>query len=378
MKILLIPDSFKGTMTAEEVAFIMKKAVKKVFPASSCKVMPFSDGGEGALKVLENHSAGIIKECIAVDALFRPINTTYFLFSDQKSAWIELSQTAGLSCLDQSELNPLITSTWGTGKMILNALEQGCNRIFLGIGGSATHDFGSGIISALNGFLLDKNNKRLPQGGAAISKLNHIDLSKMDARVSQTQWIISCDVENQLLGKQGSAQIYARQKGASKEMIDQLEFAGNKFADVLEGQYGVDIRSIKGGGAAGGVSSGLYGLLGARLEYGFDLLAELTELTQQIGEMDLVLTGEGAFDSQSLFGKLPFKVAKLTQKQKIPTLIIAGQTPVNKLPNMSHVKIYNSQPKNMSLKEALKKAPHLLEVKLLEVLETFKLKNKRL
>ncbi len=378
MKILLIPDSFKGSMTAEEVALIMKNSVKKVFTESLCKVMPFSDGGEGALKVLENHSAGIIKKCIAVDALFRPINTTYFLFSDQKSAWIELSQTAGLGCLKQSELNPLITSTWGTGKMILNALDQGCNKIYLGIGGSATHDFGSGIISALNGFLLDKNNKRLPQGGAAISKLNHIDLSKMDARVSQTEWIIACDVENPLLGKQGAAQIYAPQKGASKEMIDQLEFAGNQFADVVEGQYGVEIRSIKGGGAAGGVSSGLYGLLGARLVYGFDLLAKLTGLTQQIGEMDLVLTGEGSFDSQSLFGKLPFKIAKLTQKQKIPTLIIAGQTHMSRLPNMSHVKIYNSQPENMSLGEALKKAPHLLEVKLLEVLEAFKLKNKRL
>lgn len=378
MKVLLIPDSFKGSMSAEQVALVMKNAVKRVFPESSCKLMPFSDGGEGALKVLENHAVGRIRKCKATDALSRPVDAYYFCFKDQKSAWIELSKTAGLAGLSTTELNPLNTSTWGTGKMILNALEQGCSRIYLGIGGSATHDFGSGIISALNGFFLDKKNKRLPHGGGAISQLNRIDLSQLDARVSKTEWIIACDVENQLLGKQGAAHTYAHQKGASVEMIDQLEFAGNQFANVVEDQYGVDVRSIKGGGAAGGVSAGLYGLLGARLERGFDLLAELTGVDQQIGEMDLVLTGEGAFDGQSLFGKLPFKVAQLTQNQKIPTLIVAGQTSMNQLPDMSHVKVYNSQPEHMPLDEALKKAPHNLEVKLLEVLEAFKLKNKKL
>ena len=169
MKVLLIPDSFKGSMSAEQVALVMKNAVKRVFPESSCKLMPFSDGGEGALKVLENHAAGRIRKCRATDALSRPIDAYYFCFKDQKSAWIELSKTAGLADLSTAELNPLNTSTWGTGKMILNALEQGCSRIYLGIGGSATHDFGSGIISALNGFFLDKKNKRLPRGGVRIA-----------------------------------------------------------------------------------------------------------------------------------------------------------------------------------------------------------------
>ena len=341
-------------------------------------MMPFSDGGEGALKVLETHVEGKIKKCMATDALSRPIHASYFYFKNQKSAWIELSQTAGLTGLKKTELNPLITSTWGTGKVILNALEDGCDKIYLGIGGSATHDFGYGIICALNGKFFDNKNKTLPLGGGSISKLNRIDLSQIDTRVSKAEWIIACDVENQLLGNQGAALTYANQKGASVDMIDQLESAGNQFARVVKSQYGADIKKIKGGGAAGGVSAGLYGLFGARLERGFDLLVELTKVDQEIGEMDLVLTGEGTFDSQSLFGKLPFKVAQLTQNQKIPTLIVAGQTNISELPEMPHVKVYKSKPDNMPLNEALEKASYNLELKLIEVLHAFKSKNKKL
>ena len=378
MKVLIIPDSFKGSMTANDVALVMKKTVKSIFPRSLCKIIPFSDGGEGALKVLKNQAVGKIKKCMATDALSRPIEASYFYFTNQKSAWIELSQTAGLIGLKTTELNPLVTSNWGTGKVILNALENGCSKIYLGIGGSATHDFGCGIISALNGYFFDKKNKILPLGGGGISQLNRIDLSQMDTRVSGIELIVGCDVENQLLGKQGAAQIYAHQKGATEEMIDQLEFAGNQFANVVEGQYGINIRSVKGGGAAGGVGAGLYGLLGARLERGFDLLLELTEVDKEISDMDLVLTGEGIFDKQSLFGKLPFRIAQLTQNQKIPTIIIAGQTSISRLSEMPHVKIYKSKPKNISLEEAINKAPHYLELKLMEILKAFKFRNKKL
>ena len=375
MNILIIPDSYKGCMSSQEVAIVMESAVKKVFTAPNCKLLPFSDGGEGALKVLEENIDGELVSCMVTDALFRPIEADYFCFKDQTSAWIELSQTAGLNQLDSDDYNPLVTSTWGTGKMIFEALNKGCNKIYLGVGGSATHDFGTGIIRALNGQFLDKENNKLISGGGAISQLNRIDLSQIDPRVDNLKFIVACDVKNPLLGKDGAAITYAKQKGANPEMIEQLELAGKQFTKVILNQFGINVGSKIGGGAAGGVGAGLYGLLSAELRNGFDLLADFTGLREQINEMDIVITGEGYFDNQSLYGKLPFKVAQLTKPKKIPTLIMAGQTSINNIPNMPHVKIYTTKPEKLTLEKALKNAPQNLETKLYEVLKQFKTKK---
>ena len=259
--------------------------------------------------------------------------------------------------------------------MIYEALNKGCNKIYLGVGGSATHDFGTGIIRALNGQFLDKENNKLISGGGAISQLNRIDLSQLDTRVDNLKFIVACDVKNPLLGRDGAAITYAKQKGANPEMIDQLELAGKQFTKVILNQFGINVGSKMGGGAAGGVGAGLYGLLNAELKNGFDLLADFSGLREQINEMDLVITGEGYFDNQSLYGKLPFKVAQLTKLKKIPTLIMAGQTSINKIPNMPHVKIYNTKPEKLTLEKALKNAPQNLETKLYEVLKQFKTKK---
>lgn len=371
MNILIVPDSYKGCMSSKEVAIIMENVVKKVFTNCNCKLLPFSDGGEGALKVLEENIDGEMISCKVTDALFRPIEANYYCFQEKTSAWIELSQTAGLNQLAYNEYNPLITSTWGTGKMIDDALNKGVNKIYLGVGGSATHDFGTGIISALNGQFLDKKNNRLISGGGGLLQLNRIDLSNIDPRVGNTKFIVAYDVKNPLLGNDGAAITYAEQKGANPEMINQLELAGKHFTKLVLNQFGIDVGSKTGGGAAGGVSAGLYGLLNAELENGFDLLAGFTGLRKQINEMDLVITGEGNFDNQSLFGKLPFKVAQLTEPKKIPTIIMAGQTSIYKIPNMPHVKIYKTKPEKISLEKALKNAPQNLEIKLHEVLKQF-------
>ena len=377
MNVLLIPDSFKGSMTADQVARIMENCIRDILPHSSCLSVPFSDGGEGALLVLKNHVKGSEKIAAATDALQRPIEAPYFCFEGQKSAWIELSQTAGLLGIGQEERNPLQTTSWGTGKMILHALDEGCNKIYLGIGGSATHDFGTGIISALDGLFLDAKNNKLRQGGGFISDLTRIDLSEVDPRVFQTEWIVACDVQNSLLGSSGAAQTYARQKGASSEMIEKLEKSGAQFAKVVMKQYGIDIKLVKGGGAAGGVAAGLYGLLNAKIEKGFDLLAELTGLHNRIAEADLVITGEGSFDSQSLFGKLPYNVAQLTAKSKTPTLIMAGQSSVDRVHSWPHVEVHQIQPNEMPLEEALQKGEQNLTTKLMAVLANLK-SNKRI
>jgi glycerate 2-kinase len=361
VEVLIIPDSFKGSLSAKEVAIVMEQSVQSIFPKSNSLSIPFSDGGEGALSVLQFHKKGKLIKCSVTDALKKPIEAQYLQFNDQKSAWIELSQTAGLTQLDHKKLNPLQTSTWGTGKMITHVLDQGCTKIYLGIGGSATQDLGTGIISALGGRFLDDEGQELQAIGGELYRLNEIDLSGLNPKVLECEWIIACDVQNPLLGENGSAHTYAKQKGASPKDIDQLEKGAIRFAEVIEKQFGLDIRSLKGGGAAGGVSAGLHALLGARLENGFDLLAQKTELENKIQKMDLILTGEGSFDEQSLFGKLPIKVASLAEKEKIPTLIVVGKAKLKKLIGFPHCKVIDCTPPGVTTKDAIINARYNLE-----------------
>jgi len=364
VEVLIIPDSFKGSLSAIEVAHLMEQSIKAVFPQSNCTVMPFSDGGEGALTVLQTHSKGTLVMCSTNDALFRPIEAPYFLFQNQKEAWIELSQTAGLTQLKNTALQPLEASTWGTGKMIKHALENGCEKIYLGLGGSATQDLGTGIIAALGGRFLDQNGKELPPGGGALTRLTKIDLSQLNPKASRAQWILACDVTNPLLGKNGTAHTYAKQKGASADAIAQLEQGGIQFAKIVETQIGIKIKNLKGGGAAGGVSAGLYTALNAHLTGGFELLAQLTGLKDTLSKFDLILTGEGSFDEQSLQGKLPIQVASLAKKHNIPTRILAGRSSIKSLENFPQCKIIPTTPAGSSLKSALQNAEKNLQTAL--------------
>ena len=350
----------------------MKACVQEVFPKSRCIEMPFSDGGEGALSVLEKYAQGEIIHCTCTDAIKRPIKAPYFAFDDGKSVWIELSQTAGLTQLQPHERNPMITSTWGTGKMIQHALNNGFTKIFLGIGGSATHDLGTGIVAALGGRFLNQKGEILPLGGGALRYFNRLDRSTLDSKISQVQWVIACDVLNPLIGPEGAAHTYAQQKGASAQEIEQLEAASQHLALQIHQQTGVSIEKLEGGGAAGGVSAGLYGMLNARIRNGFELLSEKTPLKKTLQSVDLVLTGEGHFDSQSRFGKLPFQVAQLTLNKKIPTLIFAGKTSLIDNSFFPHIRVFQTTPKYMSLKDAMKNAQQNLEEKLYEVLSSLK------
>ena len=372
MNILIIPDSFKGSLTAKEVAKIMGEKVTQIFPKSTSHIIPFSDGGEGALNVLEDHASGTLVNCEDPDILGNYIKTSYFLFKKENSAWIELSNTTGLTKTKKKDRNPLKTSTIGTGKVIVDALNRGCSTIYLGIGGSATHDLGTGIMHALGAKLIDSKGKEVFPNGENLIKIERIDLSKMDLRVFKTKFIIACDVQNSLLGRNGSAHTYAKQKGASQEMINQLERGGKKFTNVVERQFGKKIDQISGGGAAGGVSAGLFGVFNAKLEEGFELLAKQTNLKSILKVMDLVLTGEGNFDAQSTYGKLPYKIAQLTKKYNIPTLLFAGKASLKKMSGFPQLKIYETKPKNTSLEDAMQQATENLSASLEKVLNDYK------
>lgn len=372
MEILIIPDSFKGSLTAKEVAQLMEQTVKSIFPKSNCNSMPFSDGGEGALTVLQAHSKGQLVNCATYDAFKRPIKAPYFLFQNKKEAWIELSQTAGLTQLKKTELNPLDTSTWGTGKMVEHALDNGCKKIYLGVGGSATQDLGTGIVTALGGRFLDENDQVLPVGGGALHRLKTIDLSNINSKVLDAEWIVAYDVQNSLLGKEGTAHTYAKQKGAGPADIELLEQGGVRFAEVIKKQFGLDIRNVVGGAAAGGVSAGLYALLNAKLMEGFDLLAQHIGLKNKISKFDFILTGEGAFDKQSLNGKLPIQVARLAEKSNIPTLIVAGFTKMKSVKNFPNCKIISTTPPGITIEKAIKDAENNLCSALTKELEFIK------
>lgn len=321
MQILIVPDSFKESLPAIDVAAAIERGIKNVDDSIKAKCLPFSDGGEGALTILEKHGEGKRISCPTVNPLGQAIVADYFLFSNQSTAWIELSQASGLALLKQTDRNPSITSTYGTGIQILHALDQGCRKIILGIGGSATNDAGAGIFQALGGQLLDSSGNTIGKGGNALAKLNRIILPE---EFQAIEWEIACDVANPLLGKNGASAVYAPQKGANQKQIEQLEASLSHFAKVVLKQFDRRIDTLAGGGAAGGTAAGMVAFFKAKLNPGFALMAQRLNLEQQIQKADLIFTAEGKIDAQSLQGKVPVGVARLAKKHQKPCIGLVG------------------------------------------------------
>ncbi|WGK63877.1 glycerate kinase [Croceiramulus getboli] len=329
MNILIAPDSYKESLTATEVAQAMATGIRALAPDANLTLLPFSDGGEGAFEVLLALNLGQLSFTDTVDPLGRPLRAPYFLFNDQQTAWIELSQASGLALLQPAEQNPIHTSTFGTGLQIKHALERGCRKIILGIGGSATHDVATGIFTALGGKLQNTQTDSLPACGKNLGAVQQFDRRQMHTAIPETQFIVACDVSNVLLGATGAAHTYARQKGASPRDIHQLELGTAHLASLLATQAHQDITDLPGGGAAGGTAAGMAALFNATLEPGFNLLSAYAALPEKIAQADLILTGEGRTDEQSQYGKVPFKIAALAKKANKTTLIYSGGVSVS-------------------------------------------------
>ena len=374
MKVLIAPDSFKGSLTAKEVSESIALAVKKIFPNSDLEKIPFSDGGEGAIDLFKDTIQGKVIQCDAVDPYGKTINKPYFIFEKGKSAWIELSQASGLMQIKENEKNPLLTSTYGTGLQIKHALKSNCKNIFLGLGGSATHDLGTGIFVALGGKLLSKSKLSIPLGGGSLNQCNEIDDTNLIQELKNTKIIMACDVTNPLFGDIGAANTYAAQKGAKPKDIKILEKNGLVFAELIKNKYDISIHNVPGGGAAGGCAAGIFGLLGGVIKNGFDLISKHLALEEKIKKSDLVITGEGSFDKQSLFGKVPYKIASIASNHRVPTIIIAGKVNLDKKDvNLDGpFEVYSINPDNISLSEAMRKTnEHIIE-KLEAVLSNLK------
>lgn len=324
MKIVVAPDSFKGCLGALQVSQALERGIKRVFPDSEVNLIPMADGGEGTVEAVLAAAGGESVGLEVTDPLGRRIKAAYGLIDGGQTAIIEMAAASGLPLLSNNERNPLLASTMGTGELIRDALERGVKKILIGIGGSATNDGGAGMAMALGVRFLDAQGLPLGPGGGELARLSGIDLSGLDPRVSEVEIEVACDVQNRLCGPSGASAVYGPQKGASPDMVLELDKGLKNLGGLLGQKRGLDLLTLPGGGAAGGLGAGLVGFLGAKLRPGTQIVLEAAQAEEKIQGADLVLTGEGKTDFQTAFGKVPVGVASLARKAGVPVLVLSG------------------------------------------------------
>lgn len=327
MHILIAPNAFKNSLNALAVAEAIGRGLQKSKLDCSLTCFPVGDGGDGTAELIIQKLNGAVISAEAHDALGRKIPTSFGLVNNS-TAVIELANISGIRLLQSNELAPLRATTYGTGELIKYALDKGVNKIILCIGGSATVDGGTGILSALGIRFLNKRNEILEELPEGLINLASIDLSGLDKRIFNCELIILCDVENKLLGEAGAAKVFGPQKGASAADVQKLEAALTKLRDVTLNETGKDIVTITSGGAAGGVAAGLSAFCNAKLVNGINYFLTITDFDTALQKADIVITGEGSIDNQTLQGKGPYGVALRAKEKNIPVIVIAGKVPL--------------------------------------------------
>lgn len=374
MNIVVAPDSFKECLSATEVAKNISKGILKVLPNAKISAIPISDGGEGLLECLVLPFGGKIISIQVKDPLQRNVISEYGILKDGKTAVIELAKASGLELLNNEEKNPLITTTLGTGQLIKDALDKGCKKLIIGLGGSATNDGGTGIAKALGARFLNYNNEDLELGGGYLGNLSHIDLSHFDNRIEDCEVIVACDVSNPLTGINGASHIYGAQKGGTQETLNILDKNLKNYASIVKSTLKKDIDSISGAGAAGGTGAGLIAFLNAKLINGIDLILETLQLESHIKKADLVITGEGKIDNQTLQGKTICGISKLAKNHHVPVIVITGKIGENiqGIYDLGVTTIHSIVNKPMELKDAIKNADTLISSCTENIMKTIK------
>lgn len=327
MNILIAPNAFKHSLTAEETALAIRDGFTQSQLDCDCECFPIGDGGDGTGELIIKKCDGVIVDTKAHDALGREISAPFGLIHEGQTAVIEMADASGLRLLKREELKPLIATSFGTGEQMKVALDKGVKKIIVGMGGSATVDGGCGILMALGIRFLNKNKEELTGLPGSLVELDSIDVSRIDKRILTCAVIVLCDVDNLLLGSKGAAAMFGPQKGASTEDVKKLDAALGKLAQVAFEQTGKDMAEIKYGGTAGGAAAGLYALLNAQLANGIEYFLDLTNFEASLKKADLVITGEGSIDEQTLQGKGPFGVAYRAKLKGLPVIGLAGRLP---------------------------------------------------
>ncbi len=356
MKVVIAVDSFKGSLTSQEAGQAIQESILQTFPEWETDIIPIADGGEGTLNILLKATGGEIITKQAYDPLMKRTPATYGISIDKSTAFIEMANISGLPLVPTELQNPMKTTTYGTGELIRDALERGCTKLIIGIGGSATNDAGAGMLQALGYRFLDINRNPLGVGGKILEKIAFIDSTQKHSLLKKAHFIVACDVNNPFFGPKGAAHVFARQKGADDSMIVQLDQGMRSFAQIIHKETGKDISDIPGSGAAGGMGGTILAFFDAEIKPGADLLLDICQFDKKIANADLIITGEGRIDRQSLMGKIPGKILQKGIANFIPVIAIAGCVADRELLTQAGFKgIYAAKPENMPLEESTKR-----------------------
>lgn len=326
MKFVIAPDSFKGGLTAKQAAETMATGIKRVYPDADYVLVPMADGGEGTVQSLVDATAGRLITAQVHDPFYQLTDADYGMLGDGKTAVIEMAAASGIQFINDETANPLVTTTYGTGELILDAIKRGAKKIIIGIGGSATVDGGAGMAQALGVKLLKADGSSIGFGGGALAELDRIDISQVDPRIAETTIAIASDVTNPLTGNDGAAPVFGPQKGATPEMVKTLDENLHHYAQLISRDTGHDIEQAAGAGAAGGLGAGLLAFTNAQMQHGVELVINATGLKAKAANADFVFTGEGGIDFQTKFGKTPYGVAKACKSvaPQAPVIVLAG------------------------------------------------------
>lgn len=322
MEIILVPDSFKGTYSSIEVSRFLEIAARKHLDHPKIHTIPMADGGEGTTEAIMSQLDGLWVNCKVNGPLGHPVFARYGMIG--KTAVMEMAQASGITLLPEDQRDPMETTTYGTGEMIRHALDQGADEIIIGIGGSATNDGGVGMAQALGVVFKDKAGHEIPYGGKHLEAIHEIDMNSLHSRIKNVKIRVMCDVTNPLTGPMGATLTYGPQKGASEDVLKKLEQGMLHLHKCIEKQFGINLNNMAGSGAAGGLGGGLVAFLGAQLEPGIDTLLDLFHFDTMLKSADLVITGEGCLDGQSVFGKVPIGVASRCKQFNVPVIAFVG------------------------------------------------------
>ncbi len=369
MKFVLAPDSFKGSLTAAEVCVAMERGVRMAWPDADILAMPMADGGEGTVDSMILATGGVKHQVHVTGPLGDPVEAYFGILGDGQTAVIEMAQASGLPLLPEDRRNPLVTTTYGTGELIACALDKGCRNIMIAIGGSATNDAGAGMAEALGVRFSDRGGRSIPRGGGGLAHLASIDVTGLDDRLAGTNITVLCDVDNPLCGPDGASVVFGPQKGATADVVRVLDHNLEHFAEVVKDQLGVDVKDEAGAGAAGGLGYACVAILNAKLRRGAESVMDATRFDDALHGADLVITGEGRCDAQTLRGKTPFAVAARAKSLGIPVICLAGSVDIPPFILQQHgiSAAFSIVDRPMELSEAVARVSELIERSAMDV-----------